>query len=115
MAPHAHDHQHDRHAGCGGAKAETGQARDPVCGMSVDPATAKRLAEELPKRSSCLAERTVEQVAQVVFMPRGQAAMEPAGGRQSEPVATTTEWAALISDDAKEALGINSVTCSGRA
>ncbi|MFB9979017.1 heavy metal translocating P-type ATPase [Mesorhizobium kowhaii] len=39
------DHHHHTHDGCCAAKAAAGEAavvRDPVCGMTVDPATAKR-------------------------------------------------------------------------
>jgi Cu+-exporting ATPase len=49
----AHDHKHDGHAGCGGQHGAADQdagaalAVDPVCGMKVDPATAKhRLSHE---------------------------------------------------------------------
>ncbi len=54
MADHgAHDHQHDGHhpdphANCHHGEADGAQppkAKDPVCGMSVDPATAKYRAE----------------------------------------------------------------------
>jgi Cu+-exporting ATPase len=46
-----HDHPGHAHAGdacCGGhsmARARTGEAKDPVCGMNVDPATAKYRAD----------------------------------------------------------------------
>ena len=43
MAEHAHHHQHHDHAAhghdCGGTSA--GTVKDPVCGMTVDPRTAK--------------------------------------------------------------------------
>jgi Cu+-exporting ATPase len=44
---HVHDHKHDAHAGCGGYHGTAGEATDtalaidPVCGMKVDPATAR--------------------------------------------------------------------------
>jgi Cu+-exporting ATPase len=48
---HQHDHHHDHahaaesHSCCGGHAAETKTAIDPVCGMTVDPATAKHRFE----------------------------------------------------------------------
>ena len=33
--------KHDGHKGCCGSHAKTGAAKDPVCGMDVDPATAR--------------------------------------------------------------------------
>jgi len=50
-APHQHDHHHhDRaHGGCGhghdGGVTAAGTARDPVCGMTVDPHNARHRAE----------------------------------------------------------------------
>ena len=49
-APHQHDHHHDRaHGGRGhghdGGGAATGTARDPVCGMAVDPHDARHRAD----------------------------------------------------------------------
>src|ERR1700744_122262 len=44
---YAHDHKHGAYAGCGGHHGGTDKAMDaalaidPVCGMKVDPATAK--------------------------------------------------------------------------
>src|ERR1044071_8951361 len=49
MSDHAHHHHHPPAAqgcGCGSkAKPAEGQAKDPVCGMTVDPATAQHKAE----------------------------------------------------------------------
>jgi len=42
-AGHAHDHGHAHEHGHGAPAA--GSATDPVCGMSVDPASAKHSAE----------------------------------------------------------------------
>ena len=47
MAPHSHADAHGTHASCGGRHHDSGKAAatapaiDPVCGMKVDPATAK--------------------------------------------------------------------------
>ena len=46
----SHDHDHNHQSGCcGGGKAPAGKAedvvRDPVCGMTVDPAAGKPSAE----------------------------------------------------------------------
>jgi len=47
MAPHSHADAHGTHASCGGRHHDGGKAAatapaiDPVCGMKVDPATAK--------------------------------------------------------------------------
>lgn len=41
---HTHHHHHDHHHGHGAEGAQPGAGRDPVCGMSVDPANAKHSA-----------------------------------------------------------------------
>ncbi len=44
---HAHEADHGQHACCSGTKAAASSVRDPVCGMTVDPATAThRLSHE---------------------------------------------------------------------
>ena len=42
---HAHAHGGDCCGGASKAKEETGRVKDPVCGMTVDPHTAKHRAE----------------------------------------------------------------------
>jgi Cu+-exporting ATPase len=43
MAESHHDHSHCSHAG-GGEASKAGAVTDPVCGMSVDPATTPHVA-----------------------------------------------------------------------
>jgi Cu+-exporting ATPase len=45
MAAHDHSHAHDHRHGPHGHAPAAGGAVDPVCGMSVDPATAKHVAD----------------------------------------------------------------------
>jgi len=45
MAHDSHDHDHAQHGRDAHAPAPDHLARDPVCGMQVDPHTAKHRAE----------------------------------------------------------------------
>jgi Cu+-exporting ATPase len=93
-ADHAHDHDHHHAPGvqagsgascCGGhqAKAAAGLATDPVCGMKVDPATAKHRADYKAHTYSFCSQRCREKFEadpERYLAPKPQAPAEAAPG-----------------------------------